>query len=95
MARHPSQLYQVLGEGVALFILLAVYSRRPRPAAAVSGLFLAGYGVFRFVVEFFREPDQHIGFLGGDWLTMGMVLSLPMVLAGAVIMIFAYRASKK
>jgi phosphatidylglycerol:prolipoprotein diacylglycerol transferase len=95
MARHPSQLYQVLGEGVALFILLAVYSRRPRPAAAVSGLFLAGYGAFRFVAEFFREPDQHIGFLGGDWLTMGMVLSLPMVLAGAVIMIFAYRASKK
>jgi phosphatidylglycerol:prolipoprotein diacylglycerol transferase len=95
MARHPSQLYQVLGEGVALFILLAVYSRRPRPAAAVSGLFLAGYGAFRFVAEFFREPDQHFGFLGGDWLTMGMVLSLPMVLAGAVIMIFAYRASKK
>jgi phosphatidylglycerol:prolipoprotein diacylglycerol transferase len=91
LARHPSQLYQALGEGLALFLLLAVYSRRPRPTAAVGGLFLVGYGCFRFVAEFFREPDAHIGFLGGAWLTMGMVLSLPMVLAGMIVMFVAYR----
>jgi len=91
LARHPSQLYQALGEGLALFVVLALYSRRPRPTAAVSGLFLVGYGCFRFMAEFFREPDAHIGFLLGHWLTMGMLLSLPMVLAGAVIMIIAYR----
>jgi phosphatidylglycerol:prolipoprotein diacylglycerol transferase len=72
-------------------VLLAVYSRLPRPTAAVSGLFLVGYGAFRFVAEFFREPDTHIGFIIGEWLTMGMVLSLPMIAAGAVIMAAAYR----
>ena len=91
LARHPSQLYQAFGEGLALFVVLAVYSRRPRPTAAVAGLFLAGYGCFRFAAEFFREPDGHIGFLGGEWLTMGMVLSLPMVLAGVIVMAVAYR----
>jgi phosphatidylglycerol:prolipoprotein diacylglycerol transferase len=95
LARHPSQLYQALGEGLALFILLAVYSRRPRPTAAVSGLFLVGYGCFRFMAEFFREPDDHIGFIIGEWLTMGMLLSLPMVLAGIVIMVFAYNSRGK
>ena len=90
LARHPSQLYQAAGEGLALFIVLAVYARRPRPTAAISGLFLAGYGVFRFVAEFFREPDAHIGYLAGNWLTMGMAFSLPMVLAGIVLVVFAY-----
>jgi phosphatidylglycerol:prolipoprotein diacylglycerol transferase len=91
LARHPSQLYQALGEGLGLFLLLALYSSRPRPAGAVAGLFLVGYGVFRFVAEFFREPDAHIGFIAGEWLTMGMLLSLPMVLAGIVVMIVAYQ----
>lgn len=91
LARHPSQLYQAFGEGLLLFVVLAIYSRRPRPVAAVSGLFLAGYGSFRFMVEFFREPDGHIGYILGDWMTMGMVLSLPMVLAGLIIMVYAYR----
>lgn len=95
LARHPSQLYQALGEGLALFILLAVYSMRPRPTAAVSGLFLVGYGCFRFMAEFFREPDDHIGFIISEWLTMGMLLSLPMVLAGIVIMVFAYNSRGK
>lgn len=91
LARHPSQLYQAMGEGFALFLILAVYSRLPRPTAAVSGLFLIGYGSFRFMAEFFREPDGHIGFLAGEWLTMGMVLSLPMLLAGIIIMASAYK----
>jgi phosphatidylglycerol:prolipoprotein diacylglycerol transferase len=92
-ARHPSQLYQALMEGLLLAIILLAYSRRQRPQAAVSGLFLCGYGVFRFIAEFFREPDSHIGYLAGNWLTMGMLLSLPMVLAGLLIMAWAYRRS--
>jgi phosphatidylglycerol:prolipoprotein diacylglycerol transferase len=91
LARHPSQLYQAFGEGLLLFLLLAIYSRKPRPAAAVSGLFLIGYGCFRFMAEFFREPDGHIGYISGDWLTMGMLLSTPMIAAGVIIMVFAYR----
>ncbi len=90
-ARHPSQLYQAALEGLALFIVLWVFSARSRPVGAVSGLFLAGYGVFRFIAEFFREPDAHLGFLAFDWLTMGQLLSLPMVLAGVGLMLYAYR----
>ena len=94
-ARHPSQLYQVLLEGAALFLLLAWFSRKPRPAAAVSGLFLAGYGMFRFVAEYFREPDSHIGFIAGGWLTMGMALSLPMILAGCLLLMMAYNRPQR
>ena len=71
------------------------YSARPRPGAAVSGMFLIGYGVFRLIAEFFRQPDDHIGFLAMQWLTMGMLLSLPMIAAGAIIMYMAYRAGPK
>ena len=90
-ARHPSQLYQAALEGLALFLILQWFAASPRPRGAVAGLFLAGYGVFRLCVEFFREPDAHLGFLAGDWLTMGMLLSLPMILAGIIIMGVAYR----
>jgi phosphatidylglycerol:prolipoprotein diacylglycerol transferase len=90
-ARHPSQLYQAGLEGLALFILLMIYATRPRPPGAISGMFLIGYGLFRFVAEFFREPDSHIGYLFGDWLTMGMVLSLPMVAAGLALLAWAHR----
>jgi len=91
LPRHPSQLYEAALEGVALFLILWFYSARPRPRGAVAGLFLFGYGVFRTFVEFFREPDDHIGYLAGDWLTMGILLSLPMVLIGGAIVIWAYR----
>lgn len=90
-ARHPSQLYQAAMEGFLLAIILLTYSRKKRPTAAVSGLFLLGYGLFRFIAEFFREPDSHIGYLAGQWLTMGMLLSLPMAVAGLVILFWAYR----
>lgn len=93
-ARHPSQLYQAALEGLLLFVLLWWYSSKPRPAGAVGGLFVAGYGVLRFVAEFFREPDAHLGFVALDWLTMGQLLSLPMILAGAVLMAWAYSRSK-
>jgi len=81
-ARHPSQLYQAFLEGLVLFAVLWCYSRRPRPRYAVSGLFALGYGVFRFLVEFVREPDAHLGYLAFGWLTMGQVLSLPLVALG-------------
>ena len=92
LARHPSQLYQAGMEGLALFLILMWYSAKPRPRAAVSGLFLIGYGVFRFIAEFFRQPDDHLGFLAMQWLTMGMLLSVPMIVAGIIIMLFANQA---
>lgn len=91
LPRHPSQLYQMALEGVLLFAILWWYSGRPRPAGVVSGLFLFLYGVFRTFVELFREPDAHIGFISGEWLTMGMLLSLPMVAAGAYFVIRGYQ----
>lgn len=81
-ARHPSQLYQAFLEGLVLFTALWWFSRRPRPRFAVSGLFALLYGVFRFVVEFVREPDAHLGYLAFGWLTMGQLLSVPLILAG-------------
>jgi len=91
LARHPSQLYQALLEGLALFVIVWMFGRKPRPAGAVGGLFLAGYAVFRWIAEFFREPDAHIGFIAFDWLTMGQVLSVPMFVAGVGLMVWAYR----
>ena len=74
--RHPSQLYEAGLEGIVLFVILWLYSRKTRPTMAVSALFLSGYGLFRSLVEFVREPDQHIGYLAGGWLTMGAVIVL-------------------
>lgn len=88
--RHPSQLYEFGLEGLALFILVWFYSARPRPVGAVSGLFLVGYGTFRFIVEFSREPDDFLGLLSMG-LSMGQWLSLPMMVAGVVLMVWAYR----
>lgn len=91
LARHPSQLYEAVLEGLVMFVVLWVFSSRPKPRAAVSGLFLILYGAFRSFVEFFREPDAHIGFVAFGWLTKGQLLSLPMILAGLVLMTWAYR----
>ena len=89
--RHPSQLYEMFLEGIVLFIILWVYSRKPRPTMAVSGLFLVGYGVFRFSVEFVRQPDSHIGFDLLGWMTRGQILCVPMVLFGLAIIYLAYK----
>lgn len=93
LARHPSQLYQAGLEGLALFALLWWYSSRSRPVGAVSGLFLIGYGVFRFIAETFREPDAHLGFVAFDWLTQGQLLSVPMMAAGGVLWWMARRGA--
>lgn len=82
LPRHPSMLYEAALEGLLLFLILWLYSARRPPERRVSGLFLVGYGVFRGGVEFVREPDAHLGFLALDWLTMGQLLSLPMILFG-------------
>jgi phosphatidylglycerol:prolipoprotein diacylglycerol transferase len=91
LARHPSQLYQFALEGVALFVVLWLYTRKPRPTMAVSGMFALWYGIFRFIVEFVRVPDAQLGYLAGGWLTMGQVLCVPMILVGIALMVFAYR----
>jgi phosphatidylglycerol---prolipoprotein diacylglyceryl transferase len=89
-ARHPSQLYQFALDGVMLFIVLWLFSRKPKAMGAVSGLFLIGYGTFRIITEFAREPDDFLGFLALG-LSMGQWLSVPMILAGIAMMTWAYR----
>ena len=90
-ARHPSQLYEALLEGVILFIVIRYLSHKTnilRHPGGLVGVFIMGYGLARIIVEFFREPDQHIGYLAG-FITMGMVLSLPMVIIGGLILRWA------
>jgi len=87
---HPTQLYEALLEGALLFLILWLFSARPRPRMAVSGLFLLGYGLFRFAVEFVRMPDVQLGYLAFGWLTMGQLLSLPMILLGLALLALAY-----
>ena len=91
LPRHPSQLYQAALEGLALFVILWLFTRKPRPTASVSGLFLICYGVFRVATEFVREPDPQLGYLAFGWLTMGQVLSVPMILFGIGLMVWAYK----
>ncbi len=93
--RHPSQLYEMIFEGLLLFILLWLISAKPRPVMTVSGYFLMLYGVARTGVEFIRLPDAHIGYLlNTDWLTKGIVLSVPMILFGIGFIIFAHRKNR-
>lgn len=81
-ARHPSQLYQAFLEGLLMFAIVWWYSARPRGRYAVGGMFALCYGLFRFLIEFVREPDAHLGFIAWGWLTMGQLLSLPLILLG-------------
>lgn len=89
--RYPSQLFECLLEGIVLFLITWIYTSKPRPIRAASGLFLICYGSFRFILEFFREPDPQLGFLFDGWLTMGQLLSLPMILFGILFFAQAYR----
>jgi len=90
LVRHPSQLYQAFLEGLVLFAVLWIFSSKPRPRLAVGGLFLLLYGVFRFLVEFVRQPDIGIDVMFG-WLTRGQLLSLPMIAAGILLLVWSYR----
>jgi phosphatidylglycerol:prolipoprotein diacylglycerol transferase len=89
---QPSQLYEAFFEGIVLFTLMWWFTSRPRPRLAPSGLFLLIYGTFRFLVEFVRLPDPQLGYLAWGWLTMGQLLSLPMILVGAALLTYAYTA---
>ena len=91
VVRHASQLYEATLEGLVLFLVLWWFTSKPRPRLAPTGLFLVLYGLARFTVEWVRLPDANIGYLEGDWLTMGMLLTIPMILAGAIVMGVAYR----
>ena len=93
-ARHPSQLYEFTLEGIVLFGVLWFYSRKPRPRYAISGLFALLYGLFRFSVEFVREPDVQLGFIAFDWLTMGQILSLPLIVTGIVLLWLSRKSPK-
>ncbi len=91
MPRHPSQLYEALLEGLVIFLVLYALSRKlpPRPRGTFLGGFLVMYGIFRFLLEFVRQPDAQLGYLWGGWLTMGQVLSLPLILAGIALLVYA------
>ncbi|MER2494130.1 prolipoprotein diacylglyceryl transferase [Catenovulum sediminis] len=93
--RHPSQLYEFFLEGVVLFILLNWYRRKPHPTGAIAAVFAVGYGSFRFIVEYFREPDAHLQDFMGGFMTMGQLLSLPMVIVGIAILIYGYKSQKR
>lgn len=95
LLRHPSQLYEAALEGVVIFVVLMWFARKPRPAGAVCSLFVVLYGVFRFTVEFVREPDAHIQFDLFDWMTRGQILSTPMIVVGAAVLIWAYARNSK
>lgn len=87
LPRHPSQLYEALLEGLVLFVLIYWYSRKKPPIGRLSGLFLVGYGLARFIVEFVRLPDSHIGYIAFGWLTKGQLLSLPMIAIGLFLLL--------
>ena len=93
--RHPSELYEAALEGLLLFAVLWWFASKPRPRMAVSGLFLVGYGSLRFFAEFFRLPDAFLGFVAFDWMTMGQLLSTPMILGGILLLALAYRRPQR
>ena len=92
---HASQLYEAFLEGLVLFVILWWFTASPRPRLAPSGLFLLCYGAFRFAVEFVRVPDANRGYLFFDWMTMGQILSLPMIIAGAWLLAIAFRRNER
>lgn len=95
LPRHPSQLYEAGLEGLVLFLLLWWFSSAKRPRMAVSGLFLIGYGLARFCVEFFREPDADQGYILFGWMTKGQILTTPMIMGGVVLLVLAYRLATR
>ena len=95
LLRHPSQLYQAFAEGVILFLIINLYAKKDRPVMATSSIFLISYGSLRFITEFFREPDNHIGFTFLEIFTRGQMLSIPMILIGLMLLFYSYKRTKK
>lgn len=93
LPRHPSQLYEAFLEGILLFTIIWIYASKPKPTGTTTGLFLMGYGIIRFVCEFFREPDAHIGFIANHF-TLGQLLSLPMIATGGYMIWFCIKKYK-
>ena len=91
VGRHPSSLYQAFTEGLVLFCLLWLFNQKEKPKMAVSGMFLLGYGALRFITEFFREPDAHMGFVAFGWASQGQMLSMPMIIIGIGFIIYSYQ----
>ena len=89
--RFPTQLYEAFLEGLVLFFILWLFSKKKSPLMSISALFLIFYGIFRFIIEFVRAPDSHIGYLAFEWLTMGQILSIPMLIFGVFILFKSYR----
>lgn len=94
LPRHPSELYEFLLEGVLLFTIVWFYSAKPKPRMAVSGLFLTLYGLFRCIAECFRQPDPQLGFVWFGWMTMGQILSIPMLILGLAMLCYAYKKAR-
>ncbi|MEM9057666.1 MAG: prolipoprotein diacylglyceryl transferase, partial [Pseudomonadota bacterium] len=94
VAVHPSQLYEAAVEGVLLFVVLWTFSMRPRPVMTVSGLFLLVYGCGRFLIEFVRVPDDHLNYLALGWVTMGQILSTPMILGGIALLVLGFKRNE-
>ena len=90
LVRHPSQLYQAAGEGLLLFLILWIFTNKSRPLGAASGVFLVGYGIFRFLAEYTRQPDDFLGLLALN-LSMGQWLCVPMIIGGMTMLLWAYR----
>ncbi len=93
--RHPSQLYEAFLEGIVILVVVWWFAQKARPKAAVAALFCILYGTFRFLIEFVRQPDSHIGFIAWDWLTKGQLLTLPIFIFGVGLMWFAYKRHEK
>lgn len=94
LPRHPSQLYECLLEGVVLFFILKLYSNKKRVDGSIAGLFMILYAVFRFSVEFVREPDWNLGYIAFGWLTMGQLLCVPMLFIGICVMNYSNMKTK-
>jgi phosphatidylglycerol:prolipoprotein diacylglycerol transferase len=93
--RHPSEIYEFLLEGILLFLLIWIYSKKPRPRMAVTAVFILFYGLLRFICEYFRQPDEPIGFIAFGWMTEGQLLCIPMILFGLILWIIAYAKNTK
>jgi phosphatidylglycerol:prolipoprotein diacylglycerol transferase len=94
LPRHPNPLYEAILEGLVLFIILWVFSAKPRARMSTIAVFFIGYGIFRFMIEFVRVPDAHLGYLAWDWLTMGQILTLPIILTGFVLVWLVRKESR-